>query len=101
MADQTQSEDAEAFFIAQGWEVQTIDGHSIEAVDQAVSVAKSQNNGKPKIILAKTIIAKGIPEVEGSAKGHGEGGAKFAQTAKKGLGLPESDFYVSMRYRNF
>ena len=101
MADQTQSEDAEAFFIAQGWEVQTIDGHSIEAVDQAVSVAKSNNNGKPKIILAKTIIAKGIPEVEGSAKGHGEGGAKFAQMAKKGLGLPESDFYVSDAVQKF
>ena len=95
MAEQTQSEDAEAFFSAQGWDVQCIDGHSIEAVDQAVAQAKSKDNGKPKIILAKTVIAKGIPEVEGSAKGHGEGGAKFAEAAKKGLGLPESDFYVS------
>ena len=101
MADQTQSEDTAAFFSAQGWEVQTIDGHSIEAVDQAVAQAKANDNGKPKIILAKTIIAKGIPEVAGTAKGHGEGGAQFAEAAKQGLGLPNSEFYVSESVKTF
>lgn len=101
MADKSQSENAPAFFAAQGWEVFEIDGHSIEAIDQAIAQAKANNNGKPKIILAKTIIAKGIPEVEGTAGGHGEGGAKFAETARAQLGLPESIFYVSEDVRNY
>jgi transketolase len=62
----------------------------------AIETAKKTDNGKPKIIIAKTIIGKGIPEVAGTAKGHGEGGAKFVDAAKKGLGIPEgTHFYVS------
>jgi len=95
MADQTQSEDAEAYFTSQGWDADTIDGHDFAAVFEAIAAAKSNDNGKPKVIIAKTIIGKGIPEVEGSAAGHGEGGAKFAEGARKGLGLPEELFYVS------
>jgi transketolase len=95
MADRTQSEDAEAYYNSQGWDTVTIDGHDVEAVGQAIQNAKADDNGKPKVIIAKTTIGKGIPEVEGSAKGHGEGGANFAESARKGLGLPEETFYVS------
>ena len=101
MAEKTQSEDTPAFFSAQGWEVFEIDGHSIQAIDEAIAEAKANDNGKPKIILAKTIIAKGIPEVEGTAGGHGEGGAKFAEAARANLGLPESTFYVSEEVQNY
>ena len=101
MAEKTQSEDTSAFFSAQGWEVFEIDGHSIQAIDDAIAQAKANDNGKPKIILAKTIIAKGIPEVEGTAGGHGEGGAKFAEAARANLGLPESTFYVSEEVQNY
>lgn len=101
MADQSQSEDTNAFFMAQGFEVFDIDGHSLEAIDNAINQAKANDNGKPKIILSRTTIAKGIPEVEGTAGGHGEGGAKFADAAKKGLGLPEESFYVSDEVKNY
>ena len=58
--------------------------------------AKKQDNGKPKIIIARTLIGKGIPEVAGTAKAHGEGGAKFVDAAKKALGIPEgTHFHVS------
>ena len=95
MADRTQSEDAAAYFQSQGWDAVTIDGHDLSAISEAVSTAKSNDNGKPKVIIAKTTIGKGIPEVEGTAAGHGEGGAKFAESARKGLGLPEETFFVS------
>jgi transketolase len=95
MAEQTQSEDAEAYFTSQGWDAVTIDGHDFGAVAAAIATAKENDNGKPKVIIAKTVIGKGIPEVEGTAGGHGEGGAKFAEGARKGLGLPEELFYVS------
>ena len=96
MAKVTQSEDTAALFTALGWDTVTIDGHDLQAVYDAIETAKNANNGKPKLIIAKTLIGKGIPEVAGTAKGHGEGGAKFIDAAKKGLGLPEgTHFYVS------
>jgi len=96
MAKITQSEDTSALFTAIGWDVVTIDGHDLDAILAAIETAKQSDNGKPKLIIAKTIIGKGIPEVAGTAKGHGEGGAKFVDAAKKGLGLPEgTHFYVS------
>ncbi|MGK0184541.1 MAG: transketolase [Verrucomicrobiales bacterium] len=94
MADVTQSEDHAARFTAQGWDAVTIDGHDIDAIHAAVTKAKSDDNGRPKLIIARTEIGRGIPEVAGTAKGHGEGGAKFAESARKGLGLPEETFYV-------
>lgn len=95
MADRTQSEDAAAYFESQGWDTVTIDGHDLTAISEAITSAKSNDNGKPKAIIAKTTIGKGIPEVEGTAAGHGEGGAKFAESARKGLGLPEETFFIS------
>ena len=101
MADQTQSENAEAYFASQGRDAVTIDGHDLDAVASAVATAKAEDNGKPKVIIAKTTIGKGIPEVEGTAAGHGEGGANFAEGARKGLGLPEETFHVSNDVRAF
>jgi transketolase len=96
MADVTQSENAEAYFISQNWDAVTIDGHDLGAIAAAMANAKQQKNGRPKVIIAKTIIGKGIPEVAGTAKGHGEGGAKFIEGARAGLGLPADEhFYVS------
>ena len=96
MAKVTQSEDAQALYTALGWDAVTFDGHDYDAILKAVETAKANDNGKPKILIAKTVIGKGIPEVAGTAKAHGEGGAKFVDAAKKGLGLPEgAHFYVS------
>lgn len=102
MAEVTQSEDAQALYTALGWDAVTIDGHDFDAILGAVEDAKKTHNGKPKIIIAKTVIGKGIPEVAGTAKAHGEGGAKFVDAAKKGLGLPEgTHFYVSDEVRAY
>ena len=102
MADRTQSENAAARFKAIGWEVQTIDGHDLAAVLKAFNKAKKTKSGKPQLIIAKTQIAHGIPEVAGTAKGHGEGGAKFSDGARAGLGLPaDQHFYVSDDVRNY
>lgn len=96
MANVSQSENAEAYFKSQNWDAVTIDGHDIAAIATAVAKAKSDDNGRPKVIIAKTVIGKGIPEVAGTAKGHGEGGAKFIDSARAGLGLPADEhFYVS------
>ena len=95
MADVSQGWDAAKYFESLNWEAVTIDGHDLAAVKAALDTAKSSDNGKPTVIIAKTEIGRGIPEVAGTAKGHGEGGANFAESARKGLGLPEETFFVS------
>src|SRR5688500_11860722 len=96
MAAKTQSENAALRFKAIGWEVQTIDGHDMPAFLKAFNRARKTKAGKPQLIIARTTIAKGIPEVAGTAKGHGEGGAKFADTSRIALGLPaDQHFFVS------
>ena len=101
MADVTQGENAEQYFTSQGWDAVTIDGHDLLAVSEALQSAKTNDNGKPKVIIAKTEIGRGIPEVAGTAKGHGEGGANFAESARRGMGLPDGTFYVSEQTKSY
>ncbi|RME73310.1 MAG: transketolase, partial [Verrucomicrobia bacterium] len=101
MAIKTQSEDVAARYRAYGFDVQTVDGHDMAAFLWAFEKARNATTGKPQLIIAKTEIARGIPEVAGTNKGHGEAGAKFAEAARKGLGLPEEKFYVSEDVRAY
>jgi transketolase len=101
MAKETQSEDTAKRFEAIGFETQTINGHDMDAFLAAYTHAKKAASGKPQLIVAKTIIGKGIPEVAGTQKAHGEGGAKFAEEARKGLGLPAEHYYVSNEVRAY
>jgi len=101
MAKETQSEDAAKRFEAIEWDVQTIDGQDMQAFLTAFEKARA-GTGKPHLIIAKTLIGKGIPEVAGTAKAHGEGGAKFVDAARKALGLPENEhFFVSKETREY
>jgi transketolase len=94
MASASQSEDTAKRYEAYGFGVQTVNGNDMTALLAALETAKAAV-GKPQIIIAKTLIGKGIPEVAGTSKAHGEGGAKFIDAARKGLGLPAEHFYVS------
>lgn len=101
MAIKTQSEDLAGRYRAYGFDVQIVDGHDMGAFLFSYEKARDTETGKPQLIIAKTEIGRGIPEVAGTAKGHGEGGAKFAESARKGLGLPEETFYVSEEVRTY
>ena len=67
----------------------------------ALNTAKARDNGKPQMIIAHTLIGKGIPEVAGTNKAHGEAGAKYVDAARKGLGLPEEHYFVSQDVRDY
>src|SRR6266513_1458730 len=67
----------------------------------AVNTAKENNNGRPKFIVAHTLIGKGVPEVAGTFKAHGEAGAKFVDAGRKGLGLPDEHYFVSKETRDY
>lgn len=53
-----------------GWHVQEIDGHNIESVIDATSMARSITT-KPSIIIAHTIPGKGVDFMEYDYKWHG------------------------------
>jgi transketolase len=101
MAKETQSEDTGMRFRAYGFDVQEIEGQDMQAFLDALNIAKERDNGKPQMIIAHTLIGKGIPEVAGTSKAHGEGGAKYAEAARKGLGLPDEHYFVSDDVRDY
>src|SRR5213596_1732440 len=100
-ATATQSEDTAARFKAYGFDVQEINGQDMQAFLDALNNAKENNNGRPKFIVAHTLIGKGIPEIAGTYKAHGEAGAKFVDAGRKGLGLPDEHYFVSQEVRDY
>lgn len=102
MAEYTQSEDILKRYEAYGWEVFDIDGHDLDAVEEAIALAKANNNGKPKFIKCNTIIGKGMEETEGTNAAHGEAGVPYVDKAKLNIGIPEGEkWYVSEGTRDF
>jgi transketolase len=97
----TQCEDTGQRMKAYGFDVQEIDGQDMQQVLDAFDVAKRRDNGKPQFIIAHTLIGKGIPEVEGTYKAHGEAGAKFVDAARKALGLPDQHYFVSQEVYDY
>ena len=100
-AKETQSEDTRKRFEAYGFDVQEIDGEDMQQFLDALNMAKERDNGKPQFLIAHTLIGKGIPEVAGTYKAHGEAGAKFVDAARKGLGLPEEHYFISQDVRDY
>ena len=100
-AKETQSENTRRRFEAYGFDVQEIDGEDMQQFLDALNVAKQRDNGKPQFIIAHTLIGKGVPEVAGTYKAHGEAGAKFVDAARKGLGLPDEHYFVSQEVRDY
>jgi transketolase len=94
-ATATQSEDTGARFKAYGFDVQEINEEDMQAFLDALNNAKENNNGRPKFIISHSLIGKGIPEVAGTYKAHGEAGAKFVDASRKALGLPDEHYFVS------
>jgi transketolase len=101
MAKETQSKDVVKHHEALGFDVQEVEGHDMEVFLTAYERAKKAGSGKPQLIVAKTLIGKGIPEVAGTQKAHGEGGAKFGAAARKNLGLPDEPYFVSDEVKAF
>ena len=53
-----------------GWFVQEVDGHSFEQLFHAIDEAKKVK-GKPSVIIAHTIMGKGVSFMEGDYRWHG------------------------------
>jgi transketolase len=54
-----------------GWHAIEIDGHDVEAIDRAYGEAVAEQ-GKPTVIVARTVKGKGVKEVEDQPGWHGK-----------------------------
>ena len=59
-------------FAAFGWNVLDIDGHDIDQIREAIDRTRSDDSGKPHVIIARTLMAKGVPFMENQAIWHGK-----------------------------
>ena len=96
-------EDIKMRFTSQNWEVLEIDGHNFLEIDRALSEAKQAH--KPFLIIAKTTIAKGSLNLQGSHKSHGAPlGNEEIEKSKSALGLSGEKFALSdgvkLRFKN-
>ncbi|MGB0641070.1 MAG: transketolase, partial [Myxococcota bacterium] len=89
------TENVGARFAAYGWHVQQCDGHDQDAIAAAIEAAQA-DSGRPSIICCKTVIGKGSPNHQGTAKTHGAPlGDEEIRLAKEGMGLdPDAHFAV-------
>ncbi len=53
-----------------GWYAQEIDGHDVEAIYEAIENAKTNNNGKPSVIVMETLKGKGVTWIEETEFNH-------------------------------
>ena len=53
-----------------GWFVQRIDGNDLDAVAAAFNAAKNHEGAKPRMIIADTLMGKGVPFLEARERNH-------------------------------
>jgi len=88
------TDDTPGRFRAYGWNVVgPVDGHDVEAVDQALKEAR--RSAKPTLIACRTVIGHGSPAKAGTADVHGAPlGTAEAAATRKALGWPHEPFEV-------
>lgn len=87
------SEDVSARFRVAGWHVVEVDGHDLESVSAALTIARA--DPRPSMIACKTVIGRGIARLQGQRGGHS--GKLFqadADAARDELGWPHAAFDV-------
>lgn len=89
------TEDVGARFRAQRWHVEEVDGLDGDALHAALEVAEGEDD-RPSIVLLRTTIGYGSPNLAGTSKTHGAPlGAEEAKATKRALGWPtDQSFFV-------
>lgn len=89
-------------FQAYGWHTIAIDGHDHEAIAKAVTEARAETE-KPSLIIARTHIANGSPNLHDSHKAHGAPlGDEEIELVKKTIDWPgDEPFYIPAEVKAF
>jgi transketolase len=86
----TFTEDVAARYRAYGWHVQEVeDGNDLAALSSAIQAGKDART-QPSLIVVKTVMAYGSPDLAGSWRAHGNPlGVEEVKKTKRNLGWPE------------
>jgi transketolase len=89
------TDDTPKRFEAYGWHViPGVDGHDVDAVDQAIEEAHS-SSGRPTLICCKTTIGKGSPNRAGTDLAHGQAlGEKEVSLTREALAWTSPPFEI-------
>ncbi len=89
------TDDTPKRFEAYGWHViRAVDGHNVDAVDQAIGAAKAVSD-RPSLICCKTVIGKGAPNKAGSHDVHGAAlGEKEVAATRAAIGWNHPPFEI-------
>lgn len=91
--DMAFSEDVNLRFISYGWHTIPVDGMNPAAVRGAIAAA--QEDPRPSLILARTIIGYGAPNRQGTSKAHGEPlGEEEGNLARETLKWVDEKFFI-------
>lgn len=95
-------EDTAKRYEAYGFKVMTIDGYDFDQMEEAFSLVREEKD-RPILIIAKTIIGKYAPNVQGKNISHGKFlGTEEMKLFKKEIGWPEKPlFYVPEEVREY
>jgi len=82
-------------FESYNWDVQIVeDANDLPGLEKAVLNAKNENN-KPSLIIVKSHIAFGSPNMQDTSESHGAPlGEEEIRLTKEVYGWPDKDFYV-------
>jgi transketolase len=90
------TEDVAGRYRACGWHVQQVaDGNDVKGIARAIEAAREART-QPSLIVVKTVMAYGAPDLAGSWRAHGNPlGAEEVRKTKRNLGWPEEPpFYI-------
>jgi transketolase len=89
------SHDVPAMFRAMHWHVEgEIDGQDVEGLRGALEAARAETD-RPSLIVLRTVIGRGSPNIGGTSKAHGAKlGAEEVALTKQALGWPESPTFL-------
>ena len=95
------TDDSVKRFDSYGWQTICVDGHNIEEVSEAISIAK-QEPDKPSMIFCKTTIGFGSPNKSGTADVHGAPlGDEEIKKTREALGWNYAAFEIPKEIYDF
>jgi transketolase len=92
------ADDTAKRFEAYGWNVIRVsEGHDVEALDHAIAQAHElgAKHGRPTLLICRTVIGKGAPNVAGTDKVHGSPlGADEIAATRHAIAWPHAAFEI-------
>lgn len=92
------ADDTAKRFEGYGWNIVRVgNGHDVDAVDHAIKQAQQlgKQNVRPTLVICRTVIGKGAPNVAGTDKVHGAPlGADEIAATRAAIGWPHAPFEI-------